>query len=67
MFARDFPTDARDMWDIIAKALMLRAGASVSIPATELRAAADTQAEVELCDDGSITRYYGANATTAAR
>jgi hypothetical protein len=45
---RDFPADAREMWDILAKALMIRAGGSVSISAEEYRAAAATQAEVTL-------------------
>jgi hypothetical protein len=55
MWHRDFPPDAREMWDVIAKALMLRAQTSaVHISGDELRQAADTQAEIELHDDGSI-------------
>lgn len=54
MFQRDFPTDAREMWDVIAKALMLRAGGDVSISREALREAVDTQAEIDLKDDGSI-------------
>jgi hypothetical protein len=54
MFHRDFPSDAHEMWDVLAKALMLRTGGVVTISAAELRAAASTQAEIELDDDGSI-------------
>lgn len=54
MWRRDFPDDAREMWDVLAKALMLRTGGGVTVTETELRAAADTQAEVELTDDGSV-------------
>lgn len=47
--------EVRDMWDVIAKALMLRAQTrAVRISADELHVAADTQAEVELKEDGSI-------------
>ena len=43
------------MWDVLAKALMLRAPIhAVRISADEIRAAADTQAEIELRSDGSI-------------
>lgn len=55
MWHRDFPPDAREMWDVMAKALMLRAQTrAVKITADELRAAADTQAEIEIGDNGSI-------------
>lgn len=55
MWHRDFPEDSnRNMWDIVAKALMLRAGGNVELTATELRAAAMVQAEVELADGGGI-------------
>lgn len=54
MWHRDFPSDAREMWDVIAKALMLREGGSVRLSAADLRAAAETQAEIELGPDGSI-------------
>jgi hypothetical protein len=42
------------MWDVIAKALLLRTGNTVHIGADELRMAAGTQAEIELADDGDI-------------
>ena len=54
MWHRDFPDDVREMWDVLAKALLLRAGGSVQIGADEARAAADTQAEIELMQDGAI-------------
>jgi hypothetical protein len=54
MFQRDFPTDAREMWDVIAKALMIHLGGSVCLSQLDLREAAATQAEIELTDDGSI-------------
>lgn len=55
-FHRDFPTDAREMWDVVAKALLLRfySGGEVILTQDQLRSAADTQAEIELKDDGSI-------------
>jgi hypothetical protein len=55
MFKRDFPDDAREMWDVLAKALMLRAGGNVTVSASSLREAAETQAEIDLSDDGSVT------------
>ena len=48
MWHRDFPTDAREMWDVLAKALMIRAGGGVIISVEEYREAAATQAEVTL-------------------
>lgn len=51
---RDFPPDAREMWDVLAKALMIRSGGSVSVGVDEARAAGDTQAEIELRPDGTI-------------
>lgn len=54
MWHRDFPDDARETWDIIAKALMLRVGGTMTLSGAELRIAANTQAEIELSDDGSI-------------
>lgn len=57
MWHRDFPPDAREMWDVIAKALLLRigsAGSAVSISDAELRIAQETQAEIYLCGDGAI-------------
>lgn len=53
MWHRDFPPDAREMWDVLAKALMIRAGGSVVATDDELRAAGDTQAEISL-DDGVV-------------
>ena len=54
MFHRDFPIDADDMWDVIAKAMMLHLGGSVCLSPLDLREAASTQAVVELLSDGSI-------------
>ena len=54
MWHRDFPDDVREMWDVLAKALLIRAGGSVQIGVDEARAAADTQAEIELMQDGTI-------------
>jgi len=51
---RDLPEDAREVWDILAKALMMRAGGSVTIPPSALKEAAETQAEIAYADDGSI-------------
>ncbi len=53
MFHRDFPCDAQEVWEVIAKALMLRTGAAVVISFDELRSAAATQAELGL-DKGSL-------------
>ena len=56
MWHRDFPTDSREMWDVLAEALMLRFGGHViTLSEDELRAAAATQAEVQLNDGGSIS------------
>jgi hypothetical protein len=56
MFHRDFPTDAREMWDVIAKALLLRFhnGCGVELTADQLRGAAETQGEIEFTESGSI-------------
>lgn len=54
MWKRDFPYDAREMWDVLAKALMLRAGGNVTISHDELRCAATVQAEINLRADSSI-------------
>ena len=51
---RDFPLDAREMWDVLAKALMIRAGGSVQVGLDEARIAGDVQAEIELLPDGTI-------------
>ncbi len=54
MWHRDFPDDAREMWDVMAKALMMRNGNSTILTAEELRTAAETQAEISLGSDGAI-------------
>ena len=54
MFKRDFPPDAIEMWDVIAKALMIHLGGSVCLSPLDLREAAATQAEIELLEDGSV-------------
>jgi len=56
MWHRDLPADTdRDVLDIIAKALMIRLGASVTMSQDEMRAAAATQAEFNLEADGSVS------------
>ena len=42
------------MWDVLAKALMIRAGGSVQVGLDEARIAGDVQAEIELLPDGTI-------------
>lgn len=54
MWRRDFPEQATEMWDVLAKALMIRAGGNVILTADEIRQAADTQAEISLGDSGAI-------------
>jgi hypothetical protein len=55
MWHRDFPPDASEMWQVIAKALLMRyPRPEVLIEVDELRSAADEQCEIELQDDGSI-------------
>lgn len=51
MFHRDFPSDAQEMWEIIAKALMLRSGGAIKLTLAEIRAAAEAQAEIDIRDD----------------
>lgn len=58
MWHRDFPPEAKEMWDVLAKALMMRddmGGGYVIVKNEDLRRAVDTQAELELHDDGSIS------------
>jgi hypothetical protein len=50
MWHRDLPPNSEEVMDVIAKALLLRAGGSVVLSDDELRQAANTQAEVELRD-----------------
>lgn len=52
---RDFPKGAREVWDVLAKALMIRAGGVAVVYEHELREAASTQAEIELGEHGEIT------------
>ena len=56
MWHRDFPPEAHEMWDMLAKALMIRAGGSVTVGLDEARAAADTQAEIEMREGQIIFR-----------
>lgn len=53
-FHRDFPPGAHEVWDILAKALMLRGEGSVLVTREELLKAKDTQCEVMLTLDGGI-------------
>lgn len=55
MAQRDFPASAQEMWDVLAKALMLRCDGAVKVTEDELRTAAATEAEIELLSDGSIS------------
>lgn len=50
----DFPRDLEDLWDITAKALMLRTGSIVRVTKEELEQAAAAACLIELLDDGSI-------------
>lgn len=55
MWHPGLPPEASEMWDVIAKAMMRREPThTVRLPAAELRAAAEAQAEISLEDDGSI-------------
>lgn len=54
-FHPDLPGETREVWDILAKALMLRVGGGVTVTKEELRNAASTPCEIALNDDGSIT------------
>jgi hypothetical protein len=55
MWHRDFDADVKEMWDILAKALMLNAGGSVTISRDALRVAAETQAEIQMDEHGTVT------------
>ncbi len=44
----DFPDDVREMWDVVAKALLLRSAGNVRLTMDELRRAAGEQAEIAL-------------------
>jgi hypothetical protein len=51
----DFPPDAREMWDIVAKALLLRMNEGVIvITQEELRQAARSQALIDLHGNGDL-------------
>lgn len=54
MWHRDFPPQAQEMWDVLAKALLLRLGDYVHVSADELRVAKETAAEIELDSAGGI-------------
>lgn len=56
MAHRNLPSDIEDdVLDIVAKALMIRLGSSVTISRDEMRQAGDAQAEFEIENDGSLT------------
>jgi hypothetical protein len=56
MWHRDLPDDSKpDAMDIIAKALMIRLGGSVTLTEDELRGAGSHQAEINMMDDGSLS------------
>lgn len=55
MWHRDFPEQAKEMWEVLAKALMMQYANSVAfVSQDDLRQAAATQTEIEMKDDGSI-------------
>ena len=54
MWHRDFPPEAKEMWDVLAKALMMRLGGNLILSPDEIRRASDTQAEISLGHDGAI-------------
>ena len=54
MWHRDLPPDTSRLMDVIAKALMIRAGGSVRLTDAELHAAAVADSEIALDGDGSI-------------
>lgn len=50
---RDLPPGTEEVWDMIAKALLLRAGgAQVSFSVTELEAAGKTPCEIQVTNAG---------------
>lgn len=51
---RNLTDSTREVTDIIAKALMIRAGGSVAMTDEELTEAAYTQAEYRLAPDGTL-------------
>jgi hypothetical protein len=61
MWHRDFPPEGREMWDILAKALLLRLGDYVHVSADELRVAREAAAEVEIDQFGGIRFRIVAN------
>ena len=54
MWHRDLPPDTSQVMDVIAKALMIRAGGSVRLTAAELHAGVAADSEISLDDDGSL-------------
>ena len=50
----DFPKGLEEMWDITAKAMLLRAGGAVRITQSELENASHTPCEIEMMEDLSI-------------
>lgn len=54
IFHRDLPPMTEEVWDIVAKTLMLRVGGFVAITKQEIETAQATQATISLEDNGSI-------------
>ena len=53
---RELPADsAKDILDIVAKALLLRAGGNVTLSGDEMRRAREVQAEFRRCDNGALS------------
>ena len=51
---RDFPPQAHEMWDILAKALLLRGNGGVTITRHAIVTAQQTACEIELADNGNL-------------
>lgn len=51
---RDFPPDTEEAWDMMAKALLIRLGGSVSLSELEMRQAAETACEIALDETGAF-------------
>jgi hypothetical protein len=57
-FHHDFPEDAKEMWDIVAKALLLRLNEGVIvITKEELRQAARSEAFIDPHQNGDLEFY----------
>lgn len=48
----DLPRGTEEIWDIMAKALLLRLGGSVTVSEAEMAAAAETECQMAIADGG---------------